>query len=349
MSGDSLRKVRWLDVISTATQLRWVPLLFAVMAMVSFLGTPSCAQKTGPLQPGGQIELPAHGNPGGFDHADVHPSTGRIFVAHTANDALDIIDGANDRFLRSMVNLKGVAGALVAPGANLVFTSNRGENTVGVFSFDNEAALAKVPVGANPNGLAYDPKRNLLLVGQGGNPVTVAVVDVAKRNVVSTVTVPGRTRWAIFDERQEMFFVNVFDPPVIVGVKSSQPGEIARVYKVPAAGPHGLALDSKTRRLFCACDGRKLVVLEAETGKILREAPISGVPDVLFPNVVRRHLYAAIGNPGVIEVFDMDAMSLIQTVPTGSGAHTMAFDSLRNKVYAILPQTHSVAVFVDRD
>ena len=53
--------------------------------------------------------------------------------------------------------------------------------------------------------------------------------------------------------------------------------------------------------------------------------------------------------PGVIEVFDMDALRLIQTVPTGSGAHTMAFDSLRNKVYAILPQTHSVAVFVDRD
>jgi DNA-binding beta-propeller fold protein YncE len=317
--------------------------------MLSFFGVPSSAQKSGPLQSRGQIELPAHRNPGGFDHADVHPATGRVFIAHTVNDALDIIDGANDRFLRSIENLKGVAGALVAPGANLVFTSNRGENTVGIFSFDDEAALVKVPVGASPNGLAHDPKRNLLLVGQGGNPVTVAIVDVAKRNVVNTLTVPGRTRWAIFDAQQEMFFVNVSDPPVIVSIKSSRPGEIARTYKVPAAGPHGLALDSKTRRLFCACDAKKLVVLEAETGKILQEVPMSGAPDVLFANAARRHLYAAIGDPGVIEVFDMDAMSLIQTVPTGSGAHTMAFDSVRNKVYALLPQTHSVAVFVDQD
>jgi DNA-binding beta-propeller fold protein YncE len=323
--------------------------LAAVMAMLSFFGVPSSAQKSGPLQSRGQIELPAHRNPGGFDHADVHPATGRVFIAHTVNDALDIIDGANDRFLRSIENLKGVAGALVAPGANLVFTSNRGENTVGIFSFDDEAALVKVPVGASPNGLAHDPKRNLLLVGQGGNPVTVAIVDVAKRNVVNTLTVPGRTRWAIFDAQQEMFFVNVSDPPVIVSIKSSRPGEIARTYKVPAAGPHGLALDSKTRRLFCACDAKKLVVLEAETGKILQEVPMSGAPDVLFANAARRHLYAAIGDPGVIEVFDMDAMSLIQTVPTGSGAHTMAFDSVRNKVYALLPQTHSVAVFVDQD
>jgi DNA-binding beta-propeller fold protein YncE len=321
----------------------------AVTAILIFFGVPSSAQKSGPLQPQGQIELPAHRNPGGFDHADVHPATGRVFIAHTVNDALDIIDGSNDRFLRSIENLKGIAGALVAPGANLIFTSNRGENTIAIFPFDNEAALVKVPVGASPNGLAYDPKRNLLLAGQGGDPVTVAIVDVAKRNVVSTLTVPGRTRWTIFDERQELFFVNVSDPPVIVGIQSSRPGQIARTYSVPAAGPHGLDLDSKSRRLFCACDAKKLVALEAETGKILQEVPLSGVPDVIFANSARRHLYAAIGDPGVIEVFDMDTLKLIQTVPTGSGAHTMAFDPVRNKVYALLPQTHGVAVFVDQD
>lgn len=307
------------------------------------------AQVKGPLQPRGQIALPIHQNPGGFDHADVHPATGRVFVAHTVNDSLDVIDGANDRFLRSIPNLKGVAGALVVPGANLVFTSNRGENTVGIFPFEDEAALAKVPVGANPNGLAYDAKRKLLLVGQGGSPVTVAVVDVAKRSVIHTINVPGRTRWAIFDPQQEMFFVNIADPPMIVGIKSGQPGEIARTYKIPAAGPHGLALDPQTRRLFCACDAKTLVVLDADTGRIVIEAPMSGVPDVLFANTTRRHLYAAIGDPGVIEVFDLDTMALLQTVQTGVGARTMAFDAVRNKVYALLPQPHSIAVFLDRD
>jgi hypothetical protein len=42
-----------------------------------------------------------------------------------------------------------------------VFTSNRGENTVGIFAAGHEEALTKVTVGVKPNGLAYDPGRGL--------------------------------------------------------------------------------------------------------------------------------------------------------------------------------------------
>ena len=319
---------------------------FCTLAMVV---APAMAQTAGPLKPGGYIELPAHTKPGGFNHGDVHPATGRVFVAHTANDALDIIDGAADRYLRSIPNLKGVAGALVADDGSLVFTSNRGESSISIFPFGDEGALAKVPVGPSPNGLAFDPKRKLLLVGQAGSPVTVAVVDVVKRAVVATVEVPGRTRWTVFDPSQEMFFINIADPPMIVGIRSGAPNAIARTYKIPEAGPHGLALDAKTRRLFCACDAKKLVALSADTGEVQATLDMSGVPDVLFLNRARRHLYAAMGNPGVMDIFDVDALKLKQTVATERGANTLAFDESRNKVYSFLPQSHRAAVFFDRD
>jgi len=322
---------------------------FLTGALLCGLISSTAMQPQAPLSLRGYIELPAHRNPGGFDHADVLPATGRVWVAHTANDSVDIIDGVNDRYVRSVPNLKGVAGALVAPEANLVFTSNRGEDTVSMFSPIDEVTLTKVRVGARPNGLAHDPARNLLLVGHGDDPATVAIVDVAKRTVVSTVSVPGRTRWTIFDAAQAMFFVNVSTPPVIVGIDARRPGEIARTYAIPAAGPHGLALDAKSRRLFCAADAKKLISLEAGTGRILQELPLSGTPDVLFLNAARRHLYAAIGDPGVIDVFDIDTMTLLQTVPTEKGASTIAFDAARNKVYAFLPQTHRAAVFLDRE
>ena len=45
-----------------------------------------------PLQHLGFIDLPSHVKDGGFDHAAVHEPTVRIFVAHTANDAIDVID-----------------------------------------------------------------------------------------------------------------------------------------------------------------------------------------------------------------------------------------------------------------
>src|SRR5258707_2406805 len=95
----------------------------------------------------GYIDLPEHVKAGGFDHADVHGALGRLYVAQTANDALDVIDCANDRYLRSIPNLTGVAGALVSEESNLVFTSNRGENSVGIFAPEDEASLFKIPVG----------------------------------------------------------------------------------------------------------------------------------------------------------------------------------------------------------
>ena len=52
-----------------------------------------------PLRHRGFIELPAHAKPGGFDHAAVHEPTGRIYVAHTANDAVDVIDIAAQKYV----------------------------------------------------------------------------------------------------------------------------------------------------------------------------------------------------------------------------------------------------------
>src|SRR5438105_3253796 len=134
----------------------------------------------------GYVDLPAHARSGGFDHAAIHCGRALLYVAHTANDAVEVIDCDSDCHLRSIPGLTGVAGALVSEERGLVFTSNRGENTVGIFAPDEEAGLIKVVVGIRPNGLAYDPKRNLLLSANVGDPAipgshTISIVDVAKR------------------------------------------------------------------------------------------------------------------------------------------------------------------------
>jgi hypothetical protein len=64
-----------------------------------------------PLEPLGFVGLPAHANASGFDHAAVHGPTGRIYVAHTANDSVDVIDVQAQRYLCSITGLPAVAGA----------------------------------------------------------------------------------------------------------------------------------------------------------------------------------------------------------------------------------------------
>jgi hypothetical protein len=78
------------------------------------------------------------------------------------------------------------------------------------------------------------------------------------------------------------------------------------------------------------------------------DLPLSGSPDVIFLDSSLHHLYVAIGDPGLIEVFDVDRLERIDAVETERGAHTIALDLDRHRVYAFLPASRRAAVFVDQ-
>jgi len=300
----------------------------------------------------GFIELPAHAKEGGFDHAAVHHPSSRLYVAHTSNDGVEVVDSASDHFRRSIPGLKGVAGVLVSDERGLLFTANRGENTVSIFAADGEEEMARVSVGIRPNGLAFDPSRGLLVVANVGDPEignssTVSMIDVSQKAVIGNVVLSGRPRWAVYDERTAAFYVNIADPPLIVEIDAKTPSKMRGRYKMPARGPHGLDLDPQGRQLFCACDGEKLVAVHLDSGEIRLIGELSGPPDVVFFNSRLSHVYVAVGTPGVIDVFDARRMALLETVPTEKGAHTLALDQQKNKVYAFLPATHRAAVYQD--
>lgn len=300
----------------------------------------------------GHIELPAHVGSGGFDHAAVHLRDDRLYVAHTANDAVDVVDCARERYVDSIPDLRGVAGALVSEERDLVFTSNRGEDTVGLFRPGDDKRVVKVAVGRHPNGLAFDAGRGTLLAANVGDSAvpgsfTLSVVDVGARALRATIPVPGRTRWAIHDRGTDRFFVNIMDPPLVVVVDARDPTRVAGTYEVPATGPHGLDLDPATGRLFCACDAGQLVTLDAASGRVLARVELSGAPDVIFLDPSLDRLYVAVGDPGVVDVIDVAADKAVERVSTEPGAHTTALDARRHRLYVFLPATHRAAVFVD--
>jgi DNA-binding beta-propeller fold protein YncE len=307
-----------------------------------------------PLRHLGYIALPPNRSDIGFDHADIHVPTDRLYVAHTSNDTIDVIDVAQDRYIESIPGFPGVAGALVCELRGLVFASNRGENTISIFAPNAERDAIKIAVGIAPNGLAFDPVRGILIVGNLGdraipNSYSVSVVDLARRERIAEIALQGPTRWTIYDAARETFFINVSSPGQIIAIDARDPAKIARALDVPEAGPHGLEFDPATGRLLCACDSGVLVAMEASSGRVAGTVALSGAPDVVFLDAQTRRLYVAVGNPGVIDVIDIDALRRDEVVPTERGAHTLAIDRKRRKIYAFLPRSHRAAVFADTD
>jgi DNA-binding beta-propeller fold protein YncE len=303
-----------------------------------------------PLVRSGFIAIPAGPAPG-FDHADVYrdgPGGSRLYVAHTGADRVEVIDCAAGARLRALPSHPGVAGVLIDQAADLLFTSDRSAAQVSVYRCPDEQLLARVRVGPHPNGLAFDPSRRRLFTFNLGDPpgqgCTASVISLDRRQVIATIPLPGRPRWAAYDPETDQVFVNIRDPAQVLAIDAGSL-TVGKAIDVPAAGPHGLWLDGQ--RLFCAADGGALVVLHRDTGAVLGTVPLPGVPDVVMYDPALRHLYIAVGDPGVICVVDTGRLHLLETVPTEPGAHTLGIDPDRHAVYAFLPARSGAAIYLD--
>jgi DNA-binding beta-propeller fold protein YncE len=296
----------------------------------------------------GFIPIPAGAKPG-FDHADTYRVGRRMYVAHTGADRVDVLDCRERVFLRALPDLPGVAGVLIDEADDLLLTSDRAAARVSVFRCSDEQLLGQAQVGPHPNGLAYDSKRRRLYSFNVGEPAgencTASVVDLDSMTTMATLDLPGRPRWAVYDEERDAVYANIRDPAEIAVIDAER-AAIARALAVPAEGPHGLWLDRG--QLFCAADGGALVVLDRDSGAVLEQQPLPGVPDVIMLDDELQRLYVAIGDPGVIAAFNSHPLTHLETVETESGAHTSGWDPDTRCLYVFCPESGGAMLFEER-
>jgi DNA-binding beta-propeller fold protein YncE len=297
----------------------------------------------------GFIAIPPGAKPG-FDHADIFRPGARMYVAHTGADRIEVLDCAARSYLRALpADLPGVAGVLIDEEHDLLFSSDRAAARVSVFRCSEERLLAEVDVGPHPNGLAYDRRRRRLYSFNLGEPLgehcTTSIVDLDSMRVLAELPLPGRPRWAAYDSERDIVYANVQEPAQIVVVDCER-AVIQRALPVTSAGPHGLWLDAG--RLFCAADGGALVVLDCDSGDVLKSLPLPGGPDVVMHDPDRRRLYVAVGEPGLVCCFDSERLEQVETVATERGAHTIGWDGEGGCLYVFCPESGGAALYEER-
>lgn len=270
-----------------------------------------------------------------------------MYLAHTGADRIDVFDCAEHTYLRALPGHPGVAGVLIDSQRDLLLATDRAAARLSVYRVSDESLLAQVSVGQRPNGIALDTHRMHAYTFDLGDPpgegCTMTVVDLARHSVLAQRALPGRPRWAAYDEAARVVYANISDPPCVVVIDTST-AQISRSIPVPAAGPHGLALIDGL--LFCAADGAELAVLET-SGTVRTRLPLSGPPDVLMYDPGLHRAYVAIGAPGRVQSFDTKALRVLETVETDEGAHTIGWDPERKELWAFAPRASAALVYAD--
>lgn len=305
-----------------------------------------------------------------FDHADIHKSTGLIFVAHTANGSIEVIDSERCLHLSTIAGCPEASGVICAQEDNLIFAAARGAGKILVIDPISRTLIREITsVGSKPNGLAWDTRRRLLLVADVED-FKARLIDVSSGHILSTVKLPGRPRWCVYDYNRDCFMINILNPPCVLFMlvvsaqermgreettqRKGKKGKLVLLQNmesipISSMGPHGLDIDKVSDRAFVACDSGEVVVLDLKKentiSKISALVPIAGGPDVVWYNPNKNKLYCAIGNPGVIDVIDTNKMSLIEEVHTEQGTHTFAFDNYRQQLCAFLPNSCRAVIY----
>jgi DNA-binding beta-propeller fold protein YncE len=197
----------------------------------------------------GTVRLPQHAA-GGFDHGDVHRPSGRVFVAHTANGTVDVIDGGRCELVQTIGGCAEGSGVLCAQAdEDLVFAAARGAGKVLVIDPVSFAIRNEIQVGPKPNGLAWDSGRRQLLVADVEDYRARLLTRRRVRSSRAHAFQGGREPDAIwFNARLQVVYVAIGDPGLIDIVDARHMVVSQRL--TTEQGAHTTAFDAERQRLY---------------------------------------------------------------------------------------------------
>lgn len=301
--------------------------LFAVLAVLFFVGGASSALRAaGHYVKVGEIKI---GGAGAFDYLNVDPDHHRLYVTHGTE--IVVIDTASNAIVGRIAGTPRVHGIAIAGGRG--FTSNGGENKVGIVDLDTLKTVSKVDTGANPDAILAIPSRHEIYVfNHTGKSVTV--IDAEAGAAVATIPLSGEAESGQADVVLGKVFVNVEDKSAVDVIDLATRKVIATWPVTPAEEPTGMAIDAATHRVFVG-GGPSLVMVDASSGKVVASLPICTGTDATWFDPGTKNVFASCGD-GHITVAHEDSpstLSLVETIATARGARTMALDPRTHRVY----------------
>ncbi len=222
-------------------------------------------------------KIPVPGD-GFWDYLTTDPATGRIFVSHGSQ--VDVVDGKKGEVTGTITGLKLVHGIAIVREFNRGFISDGGANQVVVFDLTTLQKVGEVAAGMNPDGIIYDPasKRVFAFNGRGAS---ATAVDAEKGTLAGTVTLEGKPEFPAPDDKGHVY-VNIEDKSEVMEIDSKALKVLNKWPLAPCEEPSGMAMDTKTRRIFSGCDNKIMSVMDADTGKVVATVPIGAGVDATW-------------------------------------------------------------------
>jgi DNA-binding beta-propeller fold protein YncE len=274
----------------------------------------------------------AIGGEGGWDFLEVDAANRRLYV--TRGTRVVVVDLDSEKVVGEIADTPGVHGVAFVPDLGRGFTSNGGNSSVTVFDTRSLKTLGTVKANGRPDIIYFEPmSRRVFTFNHGSNDTTA--IDPAEMKAVGTLPLGGVPELAVSDEQGNVF-VNMENTSEIVEFDARTLKILKRHPLAPGEEPTGLAFDPKQRKLFSTCNNRKLVVMDADTGKVTQTLEIGPGPDGCIFDAQTGLIFAPSGGDGTLTVVREQSpgrYEIARTIKTQVSAKTIALDPKTHRLY----------------
>lgn len=350
---------------------RKIPKFMTASAVAAVIGAVAYAQVPGPTV----VDIPGNALDN-FDIGTIDADGGRYYIADRSNSAVDIFDTRSKRFLgrvtgfvgvrngpngRPAGNLSGPNGVAFDPILKQLWVGD-GDSTVKVIDVASTPAriIATVPTGGQRRAdeLTVDPQDGLVLVGNNAErPITyVTLISTKPDHAITKIEMPEATdgidqpTWI---PETGMFYASV---PVwkdeknhgglaVIDPKSRKMVKLIPIDDcMPAGSSHGpgtLILVGCSAGSATRTPGMEpvTILLDVKTEKIVKHITgIGGADEVWYDPGRQRYYTASRDQPGgpVLGVIEVESNTVLQRIPTGTNAHSVAADPTTGLVWVPL-------------
>jgi len=276
--------------------------------------------------------------PGGkrFDYLVIDADDHYLISAHLAAGQTYVIDLRTNKVVATVTDTPGAEGVEYVPELKKFYTSNAGDNTIGVVDLKQMKVIKKLKTEAKPDGSAYAaPFHKLYVSDERGK--AEAVVDVTKDGIIKTLHFDSETGMPQYDPVAKKVHVNLQDQNVFAVIDPATDEVVGRHPVGRCKGNHGMTLDPEHHRAFLSCEGTELMtVFDLDKNQAIAFLPMAGGPDVIKFDPGLKRIYVACGS-GAISVFQMDDADhyrKLEDFPVQKKVHSLAVDPETHRLYA---------------
>ncbi len=270
---------------------------------------------------------------GSFNFLQIDAANHRLLAAHTGNNSLDVFNLADGKLIKHVPTGKAQDVAVDA-AAGKYYVSVSAEKKVCIIDSKSFEKTGEIALDGEADAAVFNSKNHCFYVGHD-DAKELWVVDMNKKAVTATITIPEGPEIVVYDPASNRIFQNIKSNDSMV-VIDPETNTVQQTWSTaPAKRPHGMVLNPKTKHLLCAGANGKLVTIDSTSGKVINSVDIAeGVDQVAFDATSQR-AYCA-GGKGEFSIVEDAAAGaiLLGNVKTAPGAKTIACD----------PDTHAVWV-----